>query len=240
HEQFERNRYSITNTERFILELFLIVYLFPIIARSLIVNSAFIWLIVATLGGVIAYFLFSKGSYTFIKGLILSAFMAYPFCLFDMPFFMATVLFVFIFWRLNQNFTGGRGSGWPFLGLNTFLFVLFYFIVMNLFQKPFVAENIKLQVTLFLLTTFLFIVIRFASFSLMSRHITEIKLVDSSKLFGIMLGLGVLSFVFIHFFFTPFRNGIIAIAGFIFGGLYYFVTQVIVAPIWDLIVKRLK
>lgn len=124
-EGTERNRIRLISSERTVLELFLIVYLFLFLTNGSSVDSHYLWLILSMGIGSITYLLFSKMEYSLGIGILLAALLAMPFYFNGIPLVVVFMLFVYSFWRLQVNFGETKANGWPYLVLNTVFFAFF-------------------------------------------------------------------------------------------------------------------
>ncbi len=237
--RIERNRIRLINSERFILELYLLVYPLFFVTGASVAGDHYLWLVIVTVAGCIAYVIFAKNEFSIIVGIVFSALLAVPFVILSYPLLIIVLLFVFVFWRLQANFSESKSNGWPFLVVNTILFTSFYLITMPFYVYHNPYELAKVHITLYLLTTVLYFVIHFTVIGIMGRHLGNFNIVDVGKMFVGVLGAGVVTFLSVLYLLEPLRNGIVAVLGFLFGGLFMLVSKGIVAPIWDRIVAWL-
>ncbi len=121
----ERNRIRLISSERTVLELFLLIYLFLFLTADSIVGSHYLWLILSMGIGIITYLLFSKIEYSLGIGILLAGLLAVPFYFNGIPLVVVFMLFVYSFWRLQVNFGETKANGWPYLVLNTIFFTFF-------------------------------------------------------------------------------------------------------------------
>ncbi|KAA0966679.1 hypothetical protein FQ087_10765 [Sporosarcina sp. ANT_H38] len=218
--QTERNRIRLISSERTVLELFLLVYLFLFITIDSVVGSHYLWLLLSTGMGIITYLLFSKVEYSLGIGILLAALLATPFYFNGLPLVVVFMLFVYSFWRLQVNFGETKGEGWPYLVLNTIFFTVFYFILKLFFVNANADELMSVQVVLYLLTTVIYFIIRFIVIGVIGWQLRNFNLVDMGKIFAAILGLGFITYIAVSFLMHPFRSAVIAIVGFLFSGLF--------------------
>ena len=221
----ERNRIRLISSERTVLELFLIVYLFLFLTTDAIVDSHYLWLILSVGIGVVTYLLFDRIEYSLGIGILLAAVIAAPLYFNGIPLAVVFMLFVYSFWRLQVNFGETKAYGWPYLVLNTIFFTFIYFMLKLFFVNANADEMMNLQVVLYLMTTVIYFIIRFTVIGLIGAHLRNFNLGDSSKMFAAILGLGVITFLVVYFLLTPFRLAVIAIVGFLFGGLFMLIVK---------------
>ena len=236
-EGTERNRIRLISSERTVLELFLIVYLFLFLTNGSSVDSHYLWLILSMGIGSITYLLFSKMEYSLGIGILLAALLAVPFYFNGIPLVVVFMLFVYSFWRLQVNFGETKANGWPYLVLNTIFFTFFYFILKLFFVNANADELMNLQVVLYLMTTVIYFIIRFIVIGLIGLHLRNFNLGDAGKMFATILGLGVITFLAVYHLLHPVRLVIIATAGFLFGGLFMLIGKG-VTPLIDWFIAR--
>jgi hypothetical protein len=233
----ERNRIRLISSERTVLELFLLIYLFLFLTADSIVGSHYLWLILSTGMGVITYLLFAKIEYSLGIGILLAALLATPFYLNGIPLVVVFMLFVYSFWRLQVNFGEAKANGWPYLILNTILFSIFYFIIKLVFVNANADVLMKVQVVLYIMTTVIYFIIRFAVIGLTGWHLRNFNLGDAGRMFAAILGLGFITFLAIYFLLNPFRLAIVAVAGFLFSGLFMLIGKG-VTPLIDWFITK--
>ena len=157
----DRNRIRLISSERTILELSLLIYLFLFLTTDSIVASHYLWLILSTGMGVITYLLFAKIEYSLGIGILLAALLATPFYFNGIPLEVVFMLFVYSFWRLQVNFGEVKANGWPYLVLNTIFFTIIYFAIKLVFVNANADELMNIQVVLYIMTTVIYFIIRF-------------------------------------------------------------------------------
>ena len=141
-------------------------------------------------------------------------------------------------WRMHTNFGLQRNSRWNFLAINTIVFTIFYFITRSYLQKAHATEVNKVNVSLFLLTTILFIVLRYITILILGRRLPEFEWLETSKVFAAIMGVGIAAYLIMYYLLEPVRNAVLAILGFLFGGLFMFVSAAI-TPFIDYVIDWL-
>ncbi|WP_318615968.1 hypothetical protein [Sporosarcina sp. YIM B06819] len=237
--QIERDRLRLINAERVVLELYLLVYPLYFVTGASVIGDHYLWLFLATVLGAIAYGVFPENEFSIGKAILIAAMVAVLFLILGYPFIIIFLLFVYVFWRLQANFSESKSTGWPYHVLNTILFTSFYLFTLPFYVNYNPYDLAKVHITLYLLTTVLYFVVHFAVIGMMGRHLRNFYIVDMVIIFGGLLGAGFVFFVAIFYLLEPLRKGIIAAAGFLFGGLFMVISKWIVAPIWDWIIAWL-
>lgn len=214
----DRNRFSLS--ERLVVELFLLTYLFVFLLADPKSIMPYIWLLLAIVAGVLSYLLFYSRDYSFGLGIGFSLGVMVPLLLMGAPLMLIVVSFVFVLWRTEANFNGSRINGWPFFAFNTAALIIF-----SLFTRLFfVFENpqqlMKQLLIIYLITSFLFYFIRMMTIAVNSRQLRNFKVVEAGRVLGIILGLGVSVFLIVLFALKPVRLLFIKTFGFLFGGIF--------------------
>ena len=119
----DRNRFEIT--ERLVVELSLLSYIFIFFLGETSSALPYIWLFISIAGGILAYFIFYSRDYSLGLGLGLALGLMLPLFLFGAPLINILFFFVYVFWRIQVNFNDSRIHGWPFITVvNTSAFVV--------------------------------------------------------------------------------------------------------------------
>lgn len=180
----------------------------------------YIWLFISIVGGVVSFFLFYNRDYSLGMGVGLALVLTAPLLLFHTPLMNVLLFFVYVLWRIQANFNGSRIHGWPFLSVNTIVFVLLYFLSRLLFTYNNPEELMQQQLNLYLITSFLYFFIRMVSITVNSRLLGNFQVREAGRVFGYIVGLGALVFVMILFALDPVRRVFIAATSFLFGGVF--------------------
>lgn len=213
----DRNRFNLS--ERLIVEMFLLSYLFVFFLGEIGSAMPYLWLLISIIGGVISFFLFYNRDYSLGYGAGLALVVTAPLLLFNVPLMNILIFFVYVLWRVQANFNGSRIQGWPFLTVNTLVFVVMYFLSRLIFAINNPAELMQQQLFLYLISSFLYFFIRMVSITVNSRQLGNFKVREASKIFGFIIGLGSLVFVVVFFALDPVRRSIIGVLGFLFGSV---------------------
>ena len=237
-ERIERDRIRLISSERTVLELFLIVYPFLFVTVNAVVSSHYMWLLLSVFTGILSYLLFGKIEYSFGIGIGIAMLLTVPFYFNGMPLIVVIALFIYSFWRLHTNFSNSKSHGWPFLLMNTILFTFFYLITKLIFVNANPYEVMNIHVALFGITTILYFVNRFTVIGLIGRRLKNFSLTDTGEMFGGLLGLGFLTFFAVYFLVQPIRLTIVAIATFLFSGIFMLIGKT-VTPFIDWFIAKL-
>ncbi|MFS0688270.1 hypothetical protein AB1K89_03315 [Sporosarcina sp. 179-K 8C2 HS] len=213
----DRNRFNLS--ERLIVEMFLLSYVFIFFLGEIGSAMPYVWIFISIMGGIIAYFLFYNRDYSLGYGAGLALVLTSSLLLFNAPLMNMLIFFVYILWRIQANFNGSRIQGWPFLSVNTLVFVVLFFMARLIFAHNHPKELMMQQLILFLLTSFLYFFIRMVSITVNSRQLGNFKVREASKIFGYIIGLGAAAFIVVFFVLDPVRRGVIGVLGFLFGGI---------------------
>lgn len=237
-ERIERDGIRLNSFESFILELVLLAYPLLLISEGVSVRPHYLIIVLAIVAGTVSYLLFSTIEYTAIYGLLISFLLTVPFYLIGMPLAVCIGIFVYSSWRMQANFGLGRLINWNFLLLNTVIFTSFYFITRSYLLKAQATEFIKIHVVLFLLTTVLFIVLRYIVLYLIGKRIPDFHLWEASKVFVLIMGVGIATFLVVYLLIEYVRDAVLFIAGFLFGGLFELIAAAI-TPALDWVIAYL-
>ncbi|MFC5602891.1 hypothetical protein [Sporosarcina koreensis] len=213
----DRNRFNLS--ERLIVEMFPLSYLFIFFLGETGSIMPYVWILISIIAGIISFFLFYNRDYSLGYGAGLALVITAPLLLFNAPLLNVLIFFVYVLWRIQANFNGSRIQGWPFLSVNTIVFVILFFLARLLFAFNSPEVLMKQQIILFLVTSFLYFFIRMISVTVNSRQLGNFKVREAGKVFGYIVGLGALVFVAVFFALDPVRRGIIGVLGFLFGGV---------------------
>ncbi|WP_262172789.1 hypothetical protein [Saccharococcus sp. Marseille-Q5394] len=213
----DRNRFNLS--ERLIVEMFLLSYLFIFFLGETGSIMPYVWLFISIIGGIISFFLFYNRDYSLGYGAGLALVVTAPILLFNAPLMNMLIFFVYVLWRIQANFNGSRIQGWPFLTVNTLVFVFLFFLARLLFAYYSPEVLMRQQIILFLVTSFLYFFIRMISVTVNSRQLGNFKVREAGRVFGYIIGLGSLVYVVVLFALDPVRRGMISVAGFLFGGV---------------------
>jgi hypothetical protein len=236
--QIDNISFGLKNVESFILELILLSYLLLLISENLLVSPHYLLIVLAICIGTACYLLFQIKRYSIFMGLLFSLLLTIPFYFIGMPMPMLVFIFMYTCWRMHANFGLQRNSRWNFLAINTIVFTIFYFITRSYLHKAHATEINKVNVLLFLLTTVLFIVLRYITILILGRRLPKFEWLETSKVFAAILGVGITTYLLIIYLLEPVRTAVLAILGFIFGGLFMFVSAAI-TPFIDYIIDWL-
>lgn len=217
---FEKDRNRFIHSERLVVELFLLAYLFAFLLANPISIMPYIWLLIAIVGGIISYVLFTKRSYSFGLSLALAVCLMVLLWLIGTPMMILLVFFVFVLWRIQANFNGSRINGWPFFAANSAALVFFSFLsrVFYVFENP--QLIMRQLLIIYLCTSFLFYFIRMLSITVNSRQLGNFKVREAGRIFGVIMGIGTSVFLVVLFALKPVRTLFIEISSFLFGGVF--------------------
>ncbi|CAM3096048.1 DUF4129 domain-containing protein [Filibacter tadaridae] len=235
--RLERKRTQLVNSERFLLELLLIIYGFIYIGANVWGNPQFTWLILISIGAVLSYVIFSKVDYSVGPSIMIPALIAVPLYVMGLHFIPVLIIFVYTFWRFKANFGDSKVKGWPFIFLNTLILACSYLFSMFLFVNDSPHEVFMNHIILYCATTVLFIIVRFLVIWKMGRIYRQFNFVEATKIFGSLLGIGALTYIVVYFLLVPVRNGIIATVAFLFSGIFMMFGKA-VTPLLDWVIAR--
>ena len=236
--QIDGISFRLKNVESFILELVLLTYPLLLISENLLVSPHYLLILLSIGVGMASYLLFHITRYSIFLALVLSLLLTIPFYFIGMSLPITVVIFMYTCWRMHANFGLQRNSRWNFLTINTIVFTIFYFITRSYLLKAHATEVNKVNVLLFLITTILFIVLRYITILILGRRLPEFEWLETSKVFAAIMGVGVATYLIIYYLLEPVRNAALAILGFLFGGLFMFVSAAI-TPFIDYVIDWL-
>lgn len=218
--RFEDDRNRFSNSERLIVELSLVAYIFAFFSQEVHSIVAYLWILIALFGGIVSYVLFNKRDYSLGLGIGLAFFLTVLVLLFGVPLMSGWFIFLYVLWRIQGNFNGSRIHGWPFLFVNTFVFVVLTALIRLLFPVGNPGVKIQEQIVLYLVITFLYFFVRMLTIWTNSRKLANFKLADANRIFFYIIGLGSAVFALIAFGLKPVRLGFFMLMGFLFNGLF--------------------
>ncbi|QUW21715.1 hypothetical protein JSQ81_18345 [Sporosarcina sp. Marseille-Q4063] len=236
--QIDDISFRLKNVESFILELILLTYPLLLISENLLLSPHYLLIAVAISIGIACYLFFQIKPYSILMGLFFSLLLTTPFYFINLPVPLTVFIFMYTSWRMHANFGLQRNSRWNFLAINTIVFTIFYFITRSYLLKAHATEINKVNVLLFLLTTILFIVLRYITILILGRRLPKFEWLETSKVFAAILGVGIATYLLIYYLIEPIRTAVLAVLGFLFGGLFMFVSTAI-TPFIDYVIDWL-
>ncbi|MCM3711834.1 hypothetical protein [Sporosarcina luteola] len=217
--EYDRNRFNLS--EYLVADMFLLSYIFIFILGKTGSAIPYIWLLISIEGGVVSYFIFYSREYSVGLGVGLAAGVTVPLFLFGAPLLNTLIFFVYVYWRIQANFSGSRIHGWPFITVgNTAVFVSSCFLARLLFVNDHHEELLQQQLILYLLTSFLFYFIRLVTIVINSRRLGNFQVREAGKVFSVIVGLGATALFIVLIGLEPVRALVIKITGFLFGGVF--------------------
>lgn len=219
------------NFESFILELILLAYPLLLISENIRVSPHYLIIALAILAGIGSILLLDGKLDTTITRLILSLLVAGPLYFIGLPLTVAIIIYVYTFWRMNVNFGPERSTRWNFLFINTIAFASFYLFTRIYLLKTVAIEVNKVNVIIFLLTTILYIVLRYIGIILLGRYSSDFKLGENNKVFAAIMGVGLATYFAVYFFMESVRTAIIDIFAYLFGGLFKSIASALLPTI---------
>ena len=236
--QIDDISFRLKNVESFILELILLTYPLLLISENLLLSPHYLLVVLAIGIGTACYLFFNIKRYSVFMGLIFSLLLTIPLYFIGLSTPLTVFVFMYTCWRMHANFGLQRNSRWNFLAINTIVFTIFYFITRSYLQKAHATEINKVNVLLFLLTTILFIVLRYITILILGRRLPKFEWLETSKVFAAIMGVGIATYVLIYYLLEPIRTALLAILAFLFGGLFMFVSAAI-TPFIDYVIDWL-
>lgn len=219
-EQIQRDGNRLKNFESFILELVLLVYPLLLISGGIIISPHYLIIVLAILVGSGSYVFYSRESNSVVIKLLLSLLIAVPFYIIGLPGTAVILIFVYVIWRMYANFGQEQRTSWNFLAVNTVVFTGFYLFTLIYLSKPLVTERNDVNIILFLVTTVLFIVLRYVKTILVGRHSSTFKLREVNVIFVAILGVGSATYFAVYFFTLHIQLAIMDVYAYLFGGLF--------------------
>ena len=221
--QIDDISFRLKNVESFILELILLTYPLLLISENLLLSPHYLLIVIAIGIGAACYLFFNIKRYSIFMAYFVSLLLTIPFYFIGLPLPLTVFIFMYTCWRMHANFGLQRNSRWNFLAIKPCVFTIFYFITRSYLQKAHAAEVNKVNVLLFLLTTILFIVLRYVTILLLGRRLPKFEWLETSKVFGALLaGGGIATYLLIYYLLEPVRTAVLAVMGFLFGGIFMF------------------
>lgn len=214
----DRNRFSYS--ERLVVELFLLAYIFTFFLGETNSIMAYIWLGISIIAGFASYFLFSDRGYSLGFGVGLALILTVPLLLFAVPLMNVVIFFAYTLWRIQGNFNGSKINGWPFLIINTFVFVTLTALARLLFVYGNPEVLVAKQMSIYLLTSFLYFFIRMITIWFNGKELSNFKMADANKAFASIVTLGAIVFVSILTLLKPVRLGIFLMFGYLVNGIF--------------------
>ncbi|WOV86275.1 hypothetical protein QWT69_09995 [Sporosarcina oncorhynchi] len=214
----DRNRFSYS--ERLVVELFLLAYIFAFFLGETNSGMAYIWLGISIIAGFASYFLFNGRGYSLGLGVGLALILTVPLLLFAVPLMNVVIFFAYILWRIQGNFNGSKINGWPFLIINTFVFVTLTALARLLFVYGNPDVLVAKQMSIYLLTSFLYFFIRMITIWFNGKQLNNFKMADANKAFASIVTLGAIVFVSILTLLKPVRLGIFLLFGYLFNSIF--------------------
>lgn len=219
-EKFEKDRNRFSHSERLIVEMFLLSYIFVFFLGETLSVVPYLWFLISILGGIIAYFVFRNRDYSLLYGIGLALIVTVPLLPFGVPLMNMVILFLFVLWRVQGNFNGSRINGWPFVIVNTLVFLSFTLIARLVFPFHEPELLVQKQLSLYLLASFLYYFIRMATIMNNSKQLGNFKVRDASKVFSFIIGCGLIAFLFVLTMLKAVRLGILLALVYLFSGLF--------------------
>ena len=236
--QIDSISFRLKNVESFILELLLLTYPLLLVSENVLVSPHYLIIFLAIVVGLMSHFFFSRNRYSIIMGLLLSLFIAVPFYFIELRSPVVILIFLYTCWRMHANFGLKRLGRWNFLAINTIVFTVFYIITRSYLLKAHATEINKVNVFLFLITTALFIIIRYLTTLALGRRMVAFDRKETSLVFTVIFGVGTVTYLIVYFLIEPVRTGLLAVLGFLFGGIFMFIAAFI-TPFLDYIIDWL-
>ncbi|MBD7983353.1 hypothetical protein H9649_02075 [Sporosarcina sp. Sa2YVA2] len=212
----EKNWNQFNYSERLVVELFLLAYVFAFFLGETNSDMAYFWFAISVIGGIASYFIFNGRNYTIGLGGGVALVLTVPLLLFGVPLLNFLIFFAYTLWRIQANFNRSRIKGWPFLTINTLVFFLMASIARLLFVYGNPDLLVNKQIIVYLLSSFLYFFIRMITIWVNSKQLGNFKLRDANKAFGKIISLAALVFVLVFTFLKPIRLGILISFGFVF------------------------
>ena len=225
-QHLEEEWSTLGNSERVTLEMLLVSY--PLLFMNLrsFFPIAYLWIALSVGVGILTYMLGKKINYTVTMGVGLAVLLLVIVLISGLPLSISTMISGYSFWRIHENFSKSKVMGWPFLIANTLVFIVFYLLIKPFYVNDNPSELMKNFVLLYAFLTILYFIIRFCVTCLKRRPLDRFRILENGKIFGALLVIGFTTYTLVYFLFTPVRNGIIAVIGFLFGGIFMFILKV--------------
>lgn len=216
--EYDRNRFSLS--ERLIIELFPLSYIFVFFLGEGFSIIPYAWFLISVLGGIVSYFIFLNRDYTLSYGIVLALLILTPLVLLGITMLTFFVIFVYVLWRIQSNFNGSRINGWPFKLVNTLVFISVTFLARLIF--PFQEPELLMQkqLSLYLMTSVLYYFVRMLTITVNSKQLGNFLLKDAWKLVSVIISTGLMVFGIVLMVLKPVRLGIFYMFGFLLNGLF--------------------
>ncbi len=215
------------SVEGFILELLLVTYFLHLIVGPSSIHPHYLLIGMAFLGGLIAYFIFIKRPYTVLLNLAISLIITVPFVLTGLPWIVNIILFTIVSWRFHVHFGLERSGHLNFLALNTVIMTTLYLVAKAYLLKADVVTTNLTQIKLFVVTTLLFIGLRYAVITLEDKWQNHSGVKEITRVFGgVTLAAGAV-FFFIYYAIESVRNVVLAFLGLTFGNLFITIASLL-------------
>ena len=215
-----KNEILLKNTESFSIELLLLSYPLLLLSGDIAISPHYLLLVLSVIAGTGIYFLFNVFTYTVRIGLLISLFVSMPLFIIGMPLAPTILVGTYTFWRIHTNFSSERHARWNFMAVNTIVFTFFYLITTIYLLQPEKTEFNQVHVVLFIATTILYIVLRYIVVMITGKWIPNFQFGEVHKMFGSVLGIGIVTFVTVYYFIESFRSAIINVFIMLFGNLF--------------------
>jgi hypothetical protein len=215
-----KNENVLKNSESFSVELLLLAYPLLLLSGDIAISPHYLLLVLSVIAGIGIYFLFNAFTYNVRIGLLISLFVSMPLLIIGIPLAPTFLLGTYIFWRIHTNFSSERHARWNFMAVNTIVFTVFYLITTIYLLQPEKTEFSKVHVVLFIATTLLYIVLRYIAVMITGKWIPNFQFGEVHKMFGSVLGIGIVTFIAVYFFIESFRSAIINVFIMLFGNLF--------------------
>lgn len=215
-----KNENVLKNTESFSIELLLLSYPLLLLSGDISISPHYLLIVLSVITGAGIYFLFNAFTYTVGIGLLISLFVSMPLFIIGMPLAPTILVGAYTFWRIHTNFSSERHARWNFMAVNTIVFTVFYLITTIYLLQPEKTEFNQIHVVLFIATTILHIVLRYIVVMIIGKRIPNFQFGEVHKMFGSILGSGIITFVTVYFFIESFRSAVIHAFIMLFGSLF--------------------
>lgn len=219
-DRMEKLEIGLKNLESFILELVLLAYPLLLISGNIRVSPHYLIIVLGILVGIASFILLTGRLDSTALRLILTLLVAGPLYFIGMPLTVSILIYVYTIWRMNVNFGPERSTRWNFLFINIIVFACFFVFTRIYLLEPGATEINQVNVRLFLYTTIIFIVLRYSGIILLNRHISNYKLGATNKVFFMIMGVGLATYLVVYYSIETIRTAIIASFSFMFGSIF--------------------
>ncbi|MFD1206810.1 DUF4129 domain-containing protein [Sporosarcina contaminans] len=228
----DQNRFILS--ERLIVELFLVSYIFIFFLGETGSYMPYIWMTIAILGGIAAFYVFKSRDYSIGYGIGLSFMMTAPLYFFGVPFVNILFFFIYTLWRMQYNFNGSRIKGWPFFFVNSIVFIVLYLLTRIIFVHNIPEPLMQQQIIIYFVSSILFYFIRMITIWVNGRRFGTLKFIETGKVFGSILGVGTIVFIAVLFILQPIRSGVIKVFSYLLN-FFFSMYGKILNPIYNFI-----